>query len=326
MKNRQKIWLRLVRYAAIWLTIVTFVFLLIFYHPWVSQQRLIGATYMTMNNNFYVVLNEQIANAVNRKGDRLLTRDPALKVSKQVDQIDDFIKQGVSVIIIAPVNGNSVKIHQALQRARREGIKIINVDTELKWKNDADCIITSNNYRAGELEAKYMMAHQKKAKILLLEQATAFSAIQRIDGFTNEVAASDHKQNYQIVGRLETYGQSEIALPKVANFIDHGKKFDTVMALNDQAAVGALSAIAAKKIKRRIAVYSVDGAPNMKGLIGKNANAVATSSQSPVAIGSLTGKTVYRMLNNQPIAKWLVTPVKVIDRANIGNYSTTGWQ
>ena len=171
-----------------------------------------------------------------------------------------------------------------------------------------------------------MMAHQKKAKILLLEQATAFSAIQRIDGFTNEVAASDHKQNYKIVGRLETYGQSEIALPKVADFIDHGKKFDTVMALNDQAAVGALSAIAAKKIKRRIAVYSVDGAPNMKGLIGKNANAVATSSQSPVAIGSLTGKTVYRMLNNQPIAKWLVTPVKVIDRANIGNYSTTGWQ
>ena len=40
----------------------------------------------------------------------------------------------------------------------------------------------------------------------------------------------------------------------------------------------------------------------------------------------MTGKTVYRMLNNQPIAKWLVTPVKVIDRANIGNYSTTGWQ
>ncbi len=326
VKKHNRVWMKRLSYAAIWLTAVVCAFLLVFYHPWFNQQRLIGTTYMTMNNNFYVVLNEQIANAVNRQGDQLLTRDPALKISKQVDQINDFIRQGVAVIVIAPVNGNSVKIHHALQRAHQRGIKIIDVDTELKWKSDADCIITSNNYKAGVLEAKYMMARQKTARILLLEQSTAFSAIQRIDGFTDTVRASKKHGKYQIVGKLETYGQSEITLPKVEKFIDQGTKFDTVMALNDQAAVGALSAIDAKKIKRQISVYSVDGAPNMKGLIGKNVNAVATSAQSPVAIGTLTGKTIYKLLNGEKVDKWLVTPVKLIDRYNIANYSRTGWQ
>ena len=47
--------------------------------------HLIGASYMTMNNEFYEILNEQISHRVEAEGDRLILRDPALSVSRQVD-------------------------------------------------------------------------------------------------------------------------------------------------------------------------------------------------------------------------------------------------
>ncbi len=86
------------------------------FHPGQKRQYTIGTTYMTMNNVFYAILNEQLANSVSRHGDRLLTRDPSLEIDKQVKQIDEFIKEKVDLIVIAPVDGNSRKIHRALKK------------------------------------------------------------------------------------------------------------------------------------------------------------------------------------------------------------------
>ena len=71
-----------------------------------TEQVKIGVTYMTMNNDFYQVLNEEIEKEVLANGDKLILRDPALDVSKQVQQVQSFINQGVDVIIINPVDSN----------------------------------------------------------------------------------------------------------------------------------------------------------------------------------------------------------------------------
>ncbi|MBA1392690.1 sugar ABC transporter substrate-binding protein, partial [Lactobacillus sp. XV13L] len=51
-------------------------------NPSQKNQVKIGATYMTMNNSFYPVLNEQVANYVDYRHGRLYNRDPALIVDK----------------------------------------------------------------------------------------------------------------------------------------------------------------------------------------------------------------------------------------------------
>ena len=53
-----------------------------------NQKRnsyLIGASYMTMNNEFYKILNEEISNQVEIQGDRMVLRDPALSVDRQIE-------------------------------------------------------------------------------------------------------------------------------------------------------------------------------------------------------------------------------------------------
>ena len=51
-----------------------------------------GATYMTMNNPFFEVINETIRATVESNGDILITRDPALDAVRQTQQIYDLIE------------------------------------------------------------------------------------------------------------------------------------------------------------------------------------------------------------------------------------------
>ena len=77
----------------------------------------------------------------------------------QSQQIDDFCAQKVDVIVINPVKGDSQSILTALEKARKQGIKIIAVDTQLKnFKPDAS--IVSDNYQAGVLIAKELIKDQ----------------------------------------------------------------------------------------------------------------------------------------------------------------------
>ena len=57
-----------------------------------SRQVKIGATYMTMNNDFYKTLNAEIEKKTNQQGSRLYVRDPELDEGKQSQQIDFFIQ------------------------------------------------------------------------------------------------------------------------------------------------------------------------------------------------------------------------------------------
>ena len=51
---------------------------------------------------------------VEENNDILYTRDPALDVDKQTQQVESFIEKGVNIIIINPVDANSQKINKKL--------------------------------------------------------------------------------------------------------------------------------------------------------------------------------------------------------------------
>ena len=51
----------------------------------------IGTTYMTMNNPFYSVIDEELRLVIESRGDILLTRDPALDQERQNEEIRDLL-------------------------------------------------------------------------------------------------------------------------------------------------------------------------------------------------------------------------------------------
>lgn len=279
--------------------IIFFMVLIIFtvtyniYTAPIAKHKVFGVSYMTMNNPFYKIINNEILKVVEKNNDTLITLDPELDVDKQNEQIYKFIDQKVDGIFINPIDFE--QIEPALQAAKRANIPVIIIDAPVSDESLVNCTIVSDNYDAGVQCAKDMMERLDSANIVLLKHTTAKSAKERIEGFLSVI---DNNEKYKVINEAECDGQLEIAMPKMQEIIEETPDIDVVMALNDPSALGALAALE-KNNKNDVMVYGIDGTPEIKALIGRNQMIVGTVAQSPIKMGQIAVENMYNILNGK---------------------------
>ena len=284
------------------------------------SHKVFGVTYMTMNNPFYEVINNELLKVVESYGDDLLTLDPALDIDKQIEQIYSFIEQKVDGIFVNPID--SKKVLPALEAAKKVNIPVIVVDAPILDSTLSDCTIVSNNYDAGVQCAKDMMERMDEANIILLNHSAVSSAKDRIEGFLDTIAPY---QQYHIINEGECEGQLELAMPLMQKMLKETPNVDVVMALNDPSALGALAAIESHHLDNVI-VYGIDGTPDVKSLIRHNSMVAGTVAQSPISIGHIAGENMYALLRGENILSEVIIPVTLINKKNINDYDEMGWQ
>ena len=224
--------------------------------------RLIGASYMTMNNEFYEILNEQISHRVEAEGDRLILRNPALSVSRQVEQIGKMLDEGISVLILTPVDSDGLT--DILKRARQQGVKVIVVDSNVSDEQLVDCTIVSDNYKAGCLLGDYLLQNKENSKVVILTHEAATSGRERVQGFLDTIKGHE---GIEVVEKVPCEGQLEIAMPQMEKLIEQGKEFDSVFCLNDPSSLGAAAALETKGLLDKVDIYGIDASPDAKQLI-----------------------------------------------------------
>lgn len=306
--------------------IIFFMVLIIFtvtyniYTAPVAKHKVFGVSYMTMNNPFYKIINNEILKVVEKNNDTLITLDPELDVDKQNEQIYKFIYQKVDGIFINPIDFE--QIEPALQAAKRANIPVIIIDAPVSDESLVNCTIVSDNYDAGVQCAKDMMERLDSANIVLLKHTTAKSAKERIEGFLSVI---DNNEKYKVINEAECDGQLEIAMPKMQEIIKQTPDIDVVMALNDPSALGALAALE-KNNKNDVMVYGIDGTPEIKALIGRNQMIVGTVAQSPIKMGQIAVENMYNILNGKKIEKNIIIPISLINKENLFKYDEDRWQ
>lgn len=306
--------------------IIFFMVLIIFtvtyniYTAPVAKHKVFGVSYMTMNNPFYKIINNEILKVVEKNNDTLITLDPELDVDKQNEQIYKFIDQKVDGIFINPIDFE--QIEPALQAAKRANIPVIIIDAPVSDESLVNCTIVSDNYDAGVQCAKDMMERLDSANIVLLKHTTAKSAKERIEGFLSVI---DNNEKYKVINEAECDGQLEIAMPKMQEIIEETPDIDVVMALNDPSALGALAALE-KNNKNDVMVYGIDGTPEIKALIGRNQMIVGTIAQSPIKMGQIAVENMYNILNGKKIEKNIIIPISLINKENLFKYDEDRWQ
>lgn len=286
-----------------------------------KAKRTIGASYMTMNNPYFEVINEEIKAVVENKGDVLETRDSAMDAEVQAEQVEGFIDEKVDCILINAVDWKA--IGSSLKKAKKAGISVIAVDTLVYDQNLVDGIVVSDNYKAGAQCAKDLMKRKKGGKILFLIQSENKSAIDRINGFKETLEKAGW--NYENIGDIECKGQLEVSQPLVENILNKTKDIDVVVALNDPSAMGAMAALDAEHMLSDVLVYGADGSPEAKTMIYKN-RMTATAAQSPRITGKKTVEMLYKILAGKPVESQYIVPVRLITRDNVEDYSLSGWQ
>lgn len=306
--------------------IIFFMVLIIFtviyniYTAPVAKHKVFGVSYMTMNNPFYKIINNEILKVVEKNNDTLITLDPELDVDKQNEQIYKFIDAKVDGIFINPIDFEQSE--PALQAAKRANIPVIVIDAPVSDESLVDCTIVSDNYDAGVQCAKDMMERLDSANIVLLKHTTAKSAKERIEGFLSVI---DNNEKYKVINEAECDGQLEIAMPKMQEIIEETPDIDVIMALNDPSALGALAALE-KNNKNDVMVYGIDGTPEIKALIGRNQMIVGTVAQSPIKMGQIAVENMYNILNGKKIEKNIIIPISLINKENLFKYDEDRWQ
>ena len=294
-------------------------------HPDISanqkeRSRLIGASYMTMNNEFYEILNEQISHRVEAEGDRLILRNPALSVTRQVEQIGKMLDEGISVLILTPVDSDGLT--DILKKARQQGVKIIVVDSNVSDEQLVDCTIVSDNYRAGCLLGDYLVQNKENSKVVILTHEAATSGRERVQGFLDTIGGHE---GIEVVEKVPCGGQLEIAMPQMEKLIEQGKEFDSVFCLNDPSSLGAAAALETKGLLDKVDIYGIDASPDAKQLIyeGKMRASVA---QFPSRIGEEAANAIYDLLDGKEVKSYISVPVELVTKENVEYYNVDRWQ
>lgn len=275
---------------------------------------------MTMDNTYFMVLNNEISSVIEEHGDILITRNPGMDQNKQNEQINDLIEEGVKAIFITPVDWKGIE--PSLKKAKEKGIKIIAVDSQAYDKELVDCAVTTDNYDAGMQMGNYLMTQVHSANIVLLDQSNVKSSIDRMNGFTH---ALEGHSGYQIVLRREYGGDADSALAIMEEAINAKTNFDTVFATNDPGAFGTYAAIEKTGYPLPVSIMGVNGGPEGKDMIKKK-QMIATAAQFPTEMGKRAAESMYALLHQEECEKEVYIPVKLITKYTIDSYDTDKWQ
>ena len=159
-------------------------------------------------------------------------------VDRQIKQIDQFVDQGVDLLIVAPIQGNVAK---AMDRAYDKGIPVIMFDRRTP-SNKYTAYIGADNEEMGRNIAKYLSSQiSGSGRILeICGLQSSSPAHFRQKGFDQEVA---RHPNMNIVGCLKADWTQESAYQLMDSLLSgpHAE-FDYVFAHNDRMAKGAMDA------------------------------------------------------------------------------------
>lgn len=283
--------------------------------------RLIGVSYMTMNNEFYRVMHGQISDRVEAEGDRIMLRNPALSAQRQIDEISQMLDAGIDALILTPVETEGMT--DILREAKKKGVIIVVVDTSVSDEELVDCTVMSDNYLAGELIGRYYLEKHDDADLVLIKHEAAASGRDRVQGFLDTVASNP---DIRVVTELDGEGQLEKVMPLMEDFLKTGTDFDSVFCLNDPSALGVIAALEASRSDpgKDIDVYGVDGAPEAKTLI-EEGRMEATVAQYPSKLGAEAADALYRLLNGESTEKKILVPVELVTQENLDQYYTDRW-
>jgi len=279
-----------------------------------SKGRLFGVTFQTMNNPFFVDLNEGLKETIEAHGDRLVTLDAQWNSLKQRNDISDLIMQGASAIFISPVNWKGIM--GSLLQAKGKGIPCIVVDAPAQDMDLVLCTVASDNVEAGRLAAQALAEVCRPAKIVILHLSVNKACIDRVEGFTQEIAKYS---DMEIIDVQEGKGTTEGARPVMLDLLGRFAELNAAFPINDPSALGVISALESTGRVNEVTVVTVDGSAEGVAAI-KAGKLLSTSAQFPKEIGRVAAQKAYESLAGREVKKDIKVRVELITKENTDSF------
>ncbi|HEX7021700.1 MAG TPA: ribose ABC transporter substrate-binding protein RbsB [Trueperaceae bacterium] len=246
-----------------------------------AQAQDVGLSISTLNNPFFIDLQEGAQQAADDEGLDLTVLDAQNQVGTQVSDIEDLITRGVKVLLVNATD--SAAVVPAIRRANEAGIPVITVDRAAEGGKVA-YHIASDNVAGGRMAAEYICKQLGgQGKVVELQGIPGTSAARdRGQGFNDYL--KENCQVLEVVARQPAGFDRAQGLSVMENILVAEPEIDAVFAHNDEMALGALQAI--QSSGRDIMVVGFDATPDAVQAV-QECRLAATIAQQPVEMGKL---------------------------------------
>ena len=252
----------------------------------------------TDTNPFFVKMKEGALAEAKKLGIELKTYAGKIDGDNesQVNAIETCIADGAKGILLTA--SDTKAIVPSVQKARKAGLLVIELDTPLDPIDAADMTFATDNFAAGKLIGEWAKATMgdkaKDAKIAMLDLAVSQPSVDvlRDTGFLTGfgIAVPDgtkwgSEKDPRIVGHEVTAGNEEGGQKAMETLLAKDPGINVVYTINEPAAAGAYQALKSVGKEKGVLIVSIDGGcPGVKnvkeGIIG------ATSQQYPLLMAS----------------------------------------
>ncbi|MCP1109475.1 substrate-binding domain-containing protein [Ohessyouella blattaphilus] len=283
----------------------------------------IGFSVISLDNPFYKALESSIQEEMTKAGYEFIVKDPAGSVDTQAAQIEEFIAQEIDILILTPVNYESIT--PSLELLKKAKIKVVGVDVKVKEESYLEAFIGSDNEEIGRLLADAVIEKLPEGgKIAVFECFSQSAMAYRMSNLEEGLAGA--KKGFEVVKRIDGGSNYEESLEKARELLASRSDIDAIICGNDQMAMGVKTA-ANLVGNESVLIFGIDGAPEIKQEIAKSGSqVVATVAQSPITMGKSTFSVVKSILEKEDYEKEIKEKVYLVDRTNIDVYGTDGWQ
>ncbi|MGE8143648.1 sugar ABC transporter substrate-binding protein [Pseudomonas frederiksbergensis] len=252
-------------------------------------------------------------------GVQLQFEDARSDVVKQLSQVESFISQKVDAIVVNPVDTAATR--KITEAAVKAGIPLVYVNRrpdDLKLPKGV-VTVASNDLEAGEMQMQYLADKMggKGDIVILLGDLANNSTTNRTKG-VKEVLAK--YPNIKIEQEQTGTWLRDKGMTLVNDWLTQGRKFDAVVANNDEMAIGAAMALSQAGVdKGTVLIAGVDGTPDGLNAIKKGNMTVSVFQDAKgQADGSID--TAVKMAKNEAVEQNVWVPYRLITPQNVDTF------
>lgn len=277
----------------------------------------IGVSLQSFNDKFTTYIMEGMKEVSEKNKDiKIVYVDAQNDSSKQLAQVENFIRQEVNAIIVKPVDTEAMT--PMLEQANDAKIPLIGVNALFKGVEDAASFVGSESKEAGILEmegvAKLLNG---KGNIAIMNGGLGHEAqINRTAGYKEVIAKYP---DMKIVSEGTAEWDRSRAMNLMENWLSSGRKIDAVVANNDEMAIGAQNAIEAAGKQDQIVVAGVDATPDALDEI-KSGSLDLTVFQDAKGQGSMAIETAIKIAKGEKVEKLNWIPYEVVTKDNVDQF------
>jgi ribose transport system substrate-binding protein len=251
-------------------------------------------------------------------GVKLAVLAPAqeINIDQQVGILEDQVLKRVAALAVAPAG--VAEVVPVLDKARAAGIPVVIVDTDVPWPHRAG-FVGIDNRLGGRLAGEYILREiGGKGKVAVIRGVLGVATQEdRLAGFREAIAKTPAVECVAVQP-----GNSERALGMsvMENILTSHPDINAVFATNDQMALGAMEAIAARKLTGKIVLVGFDATREaLRAIEAGQMNAVM--AQYPERIGRRAIEQAIRAARGQPVEKFVDIGTALVTRQNLTDFA-----